>query len=495
MWSLLGNDLALAFALHRKGEYAKMGILKNKQRRGFMKHMMTKLRVVPMCVMFLMIILYVSPIMHVRAYEQVPVIDKDGSIITLEAEDGSSIGAVYIEWNNEVKPYTVRTDTGDIPGGTYGFIHEFIALSQPSSQVTFVFPEGTTMGIYNLRIFSDEHVPDDVQIWEPPCERADILMISSHADDEILFMGGIIPTYVPQGAAIQVAYMTEFWTTTPIREHEKLNGLWREGLRNYPVCGNFKDIYVTSIEDAEEKYDRSKLVDYDMDLIERFRPQVVVTHDFNGEYGHGFHMLTASAVAEALEKSDYDVPKAYFHLYDENAIHMDLNIPIESMGGKTALDIAKEAYLKHESQQWCWYYVSDTYKYSCADFGLYKTTVGADEEPSMLDHIVLYSEQERIEKEERERIEKEEQERIQKEEAEKLARFEEELENLRDEAQNKADQAVAELEQISTEMQNVQRNTFIRISICIILMILILLGYFLYRKKMASYYFDEATEG
>ena len=48
------------------------------------------------------------------------------------------------------------------------------------------------------------------------------------------------------------------------------------------------------------------------------------------------------------------------------------------MGGRTALEVAADAYKKHVSQQWCWFYVSDDYQYSCADFGLYRTTVGAD---------------------------------------------------------------------------------------------------------------------
>ena len=46
-------------------------------------------------------------------------------------------------------------------------------------------------------IFDDEELPEWVQIWQPSCEKADILIISSHADDEILFFGGIMPTYIP----------------------------------------------------------------------------------------------------------------------------------------------------------------------------------------------------------------------------------------------------------------------------------------------------------
>ena len=47
------------------------------------------------------------------------------------------------------------------------------------------------------------------------------------------------------------------------------------------------------------------------------------------------------------------------------------------------------------SQQWCWFYVSDTYEYSISDFGLYRTTVGEDTGNDMMEHITSYEEQEK----------------------------------------------------------------------------------------------------
>lgn len=401
-----------------------------------------------------------------------------GSRITVTAKDGSPIGAIYVKWNKPVTPYTLITDTEELSCGEFGFLHEFIALDNPSTSVTFSLPEENPMGIYQIRLFTDNEVPSDVQIWGPPCERPDILLISSHADDEILFMGGIIPSYVPQGARVQVAYMTEFWSTTPVREHEKLDGLWVDGLRTYPICGNFKDVYCDNFEDAKKKYSLDDMTAFVVDCIDSLEPQIVVTHDFNGEYGHGFHMLTAKAVEQALEQASYDVPKAYFHLYSENKIHMDLHVPIDSLGGKTALEIAKDAYLQHKSQQWCWFYVSDTYKYSVADFGLYKTTVGVDENNSMLDHLILRAEQERIAEEERLEQERLEKERLEKEQAEaaekeKLAKIDEQLAAFQKEAEENALKASEELTQTEQELQSARlRATIIMVAGVLALLLL-----------------------
>ena len=425
---------------------------------------------------------------HANAKELSANISGKGSSITVTSKDGSPIGSIYVKWNKSVKPYELITDSETLSCGEYGFLHEFIALDNPSTAVTFSLPAEDPMGIYSLRIFTDNNVPADVQIWQPPCERADILLVSAHSDDEILFMGGIIPTYgAQQGARVQVAYMTEFWTTTPVREHEKLDGLWEDGLRYYPVCGNFKDVYSENLADAEKKYDLDAMTSYVAEIIDLFQPQVVVTHDFNGEYGHGFHMLTAKAVAAALETAAFDVPKAYFHLYPENMIHMELNVPLPSMGDRTALDVAKSAYLQHKSQQWCWFYVSDTYKYSCADFGLYKTTVGVDEEPSMLDHIVLYAEQERLEEERLEALRLEE-ERLEKERQEqavqaKVAAIRSDIERQQKEAEDSLLSASRELEQIEQDLKAARNRTAILMIGCCILLLLCILYLFRYFSR------------
>ena len=73
---------------------------------------------------------------------------------------------------------------------------------------------------------------------------------------------------------------------------------------------------------------------------------------------------------------------------------------LSRFGGKTVLEVAADGYLQHVSQQWCWFYVSDDYQYSCAKFGLYRSTVGADTGNDILENVVTYEEQARIKAEE-----------------------------------------------------------------------------------------------
>ncbi len=345
---------------------------------------------------------------------------KKGDTITISSEDGTKISGVYVLWDNPVKEWTLTTDSGDIACGKYGYLHEYVKIDSATSQLTITIPADNTR-ISQIRIFSEGELPRDVQVWNPPCEKADIMVVVSHADDEILFFGGILSTYsYTYDASVQVVYMAQFWDTSKVREHEKLDGLWEAGIRYYPTCGYFGDVYSGSLKKAETQYDYEEHVSFLVSEFRRCNPQVVVTHDINGEYGHGYHMFTCKSVQKAVEASGdatkytdsydkygvWDVPKTYIHLYKENAITLDLRVPIEEdYAGRTAFDIAVAAYEKHVSQQWCWFYVSDSNKYSCADFGLYRTLVGADTDNDLLCNLKTYKvqEEERLKAEEESR--------------------------------------------------------------------------------------------
>lgn len=430
--------------------------------------------------------------------------------ITVSSKDGSQIHGIYISWDSKPMSWTLTTDSKDMACGANGFLHEYVALDTPSASLTIHIP-ANSMRVDGIRIFSEGDLPHDVQVWNPPCERADIMVVSAHADDELLFFGGVLPTYsYLYDADIQVVYMCEFWTTAKVREHEKLDGLWEAGIRNYPTCGNFYDQYCEDAKDAKKKYKYDSLVSFLVEQIRDFQPQVLVTHDIYGEYGHGFHILTCQALMDAVEFAADDsmypeskelfgvwnTPKTYLHIFPANTIKLDLHIPIEKdYAGRTALEILEAAYEKHVSQQWCWYYVADDYEYSTADFGLYRTLVGPDTTNDLLCNLKTYKvqeveEQARIEAEaaalaarkaEEERLEaeriKEEQARIEAEkkaEEERLAKEEQARQEIiqkaeeekaaikaEQEAIREADAAgyTAEINNLTAELVSAQNST------------------------------------
>lgn len=369
-----------------------------------------------------------------------------GTTLAITAGEGK-IYSLYIVWNERPGEWSLGYNGTQITAGKNGFLHEYVSIPGGAEQVTMTL--GESEAICYLKAYGAGSPSPDIQIWEPECDRADILLFSTHADDEILFFGGILPEYAGErGLSVQLVYFSNYFCEgmERVREHEKLDGLWTAGVRNYPVNSPYADYYAGSLNAAKELYGWSAPLAFLVEQIRRFRPQICIAQDINGEYGHGTHMLTSALMQEAVETSMdpavcpdsartygvWDVPKTYLHLYGENKISLDCRKPLEAFGGQTALEVATAAYKKHVSQQWCWFYVSDEYEYSIAEYGMFRSTVGSDTGNDIMEHLISYDEQDRIEAE---RIAEEE--RKAKEEAERKAREEEE-QKAREEAERKA---------------------------------------------------------
>lgn len=319
--------------------------------------------------------------------------------IAITAPEGKPIAGLYVCFGNMPESWEIQTsDDGKdwftaVPGDTR-FLHAYIALPQPAQHVRLAVTseKKTALRINDLFVLSEGDLPDWVQVWQPTEEKADILFLSTHPDDELIFFGGAIPTYaVEQQRKVVVAYFSRSNTT---RSSELLNGLWHMGVRTYPVIGNFKDSYAKNLKAAYKTAGgKGKVNEWIVGLYRQYKPEVVVTQDTNGEYGHKQHMMIADAAqncialaanedeftASTIAYGTWQVKKLYLHLYPENQITFDWTVPLKSMNGATGIELAEEAYTLHKTQASSGMSVTETgTKYDNRVFGLAFTTVGED---------------------------------------------------------------------------------------------------------------------
>lgn len=276
--------------------------------------------------------------------------------------------------------------------GTTDYYHVLVALNgKKHFRLVGISEKKSYLKLNEVFVFSDGELPDWVQQWEPTPKKADLLLLVAHPDDELIFFGGTIPTYaVEKNMNVVVAYMSYSNTT---RRSELLNGLWHMGLRQYPVIGDFGDVYMRSLDDAYAHWTKRKSRAYITELIRQYKPDVMITHDINGEYGHGAHKLCANVTQYCVEHSGdetfmqesaekwgtWTVKKLYLHMGRENTIFMDWHVPLESMGGKTGLELAQEAYAYHVTQQSTSFTVTDEGRTGNAKFSLVYSQVGEDQ--------------------------------------------------------------------------------------------------------------------
>lgn len=435
-----------------------------------------------------------------------------GETITLSSEE--KIGGVYIMWNKIPGEWTYSIGGKNYTGGKKGFLHEYIPLETASGEVVITIPEGGAQ-ITDIYAFSEGTLPDWVQVWDTPCEEADIMLMPTHADDEQLFFAGILPYYsIERKLNVQVVYLTNHWDATT-RPHEQLNGLWTVGIRNYPVIAEFPDDvrsvgddlfdYDSLIALARRVYNEDEWVKFQVEMFRRFKPQVVIDHDINGEYMHGAHILNTDAVMEAVKLSNdpsydsesadkyglWDVPKLYLHMYKENPIVMDWDTPYESMGGRTPFEMTKLGYACHYSQQHWWFTgwlnmdkATDITRYSPCDYGLYRSTVGEDiAKNDFMENITPYAVQ--AAQKEEERLKQEEEERLKREEEERLKQEEEE--RRRQEEESRLNQQNSS----NTEQSNTGSNVSLPVLIAIgglLLVLIVIILIMMFRKRKKSHY-------
>ncbi len=329
---------------------------------------------------------YVSSLTDRRVESECSATDSFELILSSE----TPLYGIYLIWNDTPPAWTLSGEKEQVFGGENGFWHEYKALNGGMNYTLSWDGAGKLADVYLL---SDGTLPDYVQVWESPCEKADLMLIPTHADDEHLWFGGTMPYYAGElGYKIQVVYLMKH---VYYRHHELINGLWTVGVRNYPVIAEFIDQYCANLDQAKRYYPEDEVAKFLVENIRRFRPEVIVGHDLNGEYGHGAHILNATVLSqralteagnpelypESYEKYGiWETKKCYLHLYQENEIFINWQEKeLTAFGGVSAYDMAQKGFEQHKSQV-AYFSMSldNRARYGNGLFGLYSSTVGED---------------------------------------------------------------------------------------------------------------------
>lgn len=285
----------------------------------------------------------------------------------------------------------------------------------------------------------------EAQTFDPLPDKAAIMVINAHPDDEGIFFGGTLPYYsqVRNLPTVMVSLTSGDWRSNNgpnsddgsgfwRREREMLNAAEQYGVRYQPVFGRFRDVSnsdhpadplgntwdywgdwtgtgawnTDAIRGNEDQGKRNAAL-FLAQQIRDVKPEVIATHDFGGEYGHGNHQATALATAAAwdlaagrtatinrtqitpdsLQGAAWEAKKLYIHSYDQNPLfHLGWEASLQDLGGLSARDVANLGLDEHASQGSL--AVSTIFEtgevnsnwepHHSESWGLYATTVGLD---------------------------------------------------------------------------------------------------------------------
>lgn len=325
--------------------------------------------------------------------------------LTVNAAGTAGIGGLYLCFEAMPEGYEVQENTGNgwetIAVGDPGLYHAFFALhGAAQARVVATGNSKQVMGFNEVSVFGEGTVPEWVQRWEPIPDKTDLLFVVAHPEEEILFLGGAIPTYAAEeGRSVAVACFSYGNST---RRSELLNGLWSMGYRYYPVIGNFKTVtgkgLASAYKNIDKKNGEATVQGWLTEIIRKYRPEVIVGPDPDGEGSNSQRMMISDACTKCFESAadetcfpesaaqygPWQASKLYLHLYgkkDEQTV-LDWSRPLESMEGWNGIQLCIRAYQYHKTQ----IDAKDTTKsvlgtgskYDNTVFGLYASTVGQD---------------------------------------------------------------------------------------------------------------------
>lgn len=105
-----------------------------------------------------------------------------GDTIRIETERPAE--ALYVVWDDLPGPWTLTEGGRRLPCGRNAVLHEYIPLSGTQNEFFLELPPGSA--VCEIALYTEGRLPDSVQIWEPPCAQADLLLFPTHGDDEHL---------------------------------------------------------------------------------------------------------------------------------------------------------------------------------------------------------------------------------------------------------------------------------------------------------------------
>ena len=311
-------------------------------------------------------------------------------LITLPA---SGAGYLVIEWTDEPESYILEeydagknkiasSDQSVYAGG----VVQVIAVAENTRYVLLNLM-AAGQGICEISVYSRGDMPADMQKWYDEYTKCDMLMVAAYPGDEFVTFGGLLTYYAGvKESRVQMVYMTDMGRE---RKAEALDALWSVGVQNYPVFMDLNKGSADSLEDALKEWGgKDALIGRMVEVIRRCKPEVIVSHDINGEGGDYRRALTGmlmqyavdaaadpDAYAESAdEHGTWQVKKLYLHLGTTALVELDMSVPYDALGGLTATEAAAGAFANYLS-------LAGKYSVSEEDSGVYSlafSTMGED---------------------------------------------------------------------------------------------------------------------
>ena len=199
-----------------------------------------------------------------------------GAAVAASWGDDCPAACLALQWYYLPQGVTVRQFDGDGK-----LLEEHALASHPESvipllvqarRVTLTAGEAG-MTLSQFHVFGVGSLPEPYHFWQETPEGLDYMLISTHPDDDVLYLGSIVSIYGAElGYTGTIVYVT---SSSRTRMTEAEEGAWELGLRYHPIFLEFPDISRKATVQEKSQFSYDELLLATVRVYRQYRPAVV----------------------------------------------------------------------------------------------------------------------------------------------------------------------------------------------------------------------------
>lgn len=237
-----------------------------------------------------------------------------------------------------------------------GLLYQTIEIPDGSESATLGAAAG--LAVSELRAYM--MLPEGLLTPEPALQKTDVLLVAAHTGDESYYFGGLIPILAAEkGYTVTVLFLS---SESREAEEQAMLSLAACGVTEQPMFAELSyrlRPYGTNC--AQVLWGKTAAADVIAQAIRACRPEIVITHDPEGEDGDAMHAYAALMTRQGIERAanDQTLPVAdgapaawqaarlYEHSAEGGSAVLPVDEPLLSLDGLTAREMARLCYERY----------------------------------------------------------------------------------------------------------------------------------------------------
>jgi hypothetical protein len=211
---------------------------------------------------------------------------------------------VYFEWYTLPRQYTLEeyNGAGELISSyeNQPFVNSYYSIDDAVTRLKLVFQSDAALS--TVRVYGDGVLPQNVHLWQPTLEKADLLYIASTPQAAVTDFYGVLAAYTVEYEIPSALVILAKESRT--MQEGLLAGLWQMGIVSYPQFGDFAALNNDAYKRVRGSWGASATTKFIQSVLEQYDAKVVLTHTPDSQAYDAAAQYCAEIVQDVTEDAE-----------------------------------------------------------------------------------------------------------------------------------------------------------------------------------------------